>query len=72
MWDCGLLRVTKKKRGAVDDSQSLAISNIIKNGKGLTVVNVKSRLSLGSAIDSRTYLSPVCHLMMVEMSNKYA
>ena len=70
MWDCGLLRVTKKKREAVDDSQSLAISNIIKNGKGLTVV--KSRLSPGSAIDSRTYLSPVCHLMMVEMSNKYA
>ena len=59
MWDCGLLRVTKKKREAVDDSQSLAISNIIKNGKGLTVVNVKSRLPPGSAIDSRTYLSPV-------------
>ena len=72
MWDCGLLRVTKKKREAVDDSQSLAISNIIKNGKGLTVVNVKSRLPPGSAIDSRTYLSPVCRLMMVEMSNMYA
>ena len=34
LWDCGLLRVTKRKREAVDDSESLAISNIIKNGKG--------------------------------------